>query len=116
MTIRILTMNALIPLTTRLDEAQHRLGVLDKYYAAEQPLSFLDAEAREDLGRNFGTMAVNIPRTVVGALSERLRVTGFTGLDVAEAWSRTDLDQKAGVIHREALTPVSYTHLRAHET
>lgn len=100
---KVLTVNALIHLTTRLDETQARLRMLDLYYAGEQPAAFLPPEAREELGRNFGTIAVNLPRTIVGALAERLRPTGFTGLDVAESWARNDLDQRAGIVHREAL-------------
>lgn len=48
-------------------------------------------------------MASNIPRLAVTALSERLRVVGFTGVDVWSDWVRNDLDQTSGIAHREAL-------------
>ena len=96
--------NTLIALTRRLDEQQPRLSRLDQYAAGEQPLAYLSADAREAIGTGFGRLAVNIPRVLVNALAERLRVTGFHDLEVAEAWARNDLDQRAGIVHREALT------------
>ncbi|MDC8982549.1 phage portal protein [Mycobacterium marinum] len=36
-------------------------------------------------------------------MAERLRVTGFTGVDIWDSWIANDLDQTAGVAHREAL-------------
>lgn len=95
-------------LLSRLDERQHVLTGLDAYYAGTQPLAFLAPEAREALGSRFGRMASNVPRLAVTALAERLRVTGFRrggspSPELWAAWTRNDLDQLAGVAHREAL-------------
>lgn len=72
-------------------------------------MSFLAPEAKAALGNRFATMNSNIPRLAVTSLAERLRVTGFTRAgkpdrDLWAAWVRNDLDQLAGVAHREALT------------
>jgi hypothetical protein len=48
-------------------------------------------------------MASNIPRLAITSLTERLRVTGFTGVDVWDDWLRNDLDTESAVAHREAL-------------
>ncbi|WP_036527090.1 phage portal protein [Nocardia sp. CNY236] len=90
-------------LLQRLDEPAARYAELDRYYTGRQPLAFLSPEAKTALGNRFGRMASNIPRLAVTALAERLRVTGFTGAQVWEDWTRNDLDQLAGVAHREAL-------------
>lgn len=92
-------------LLQRLNEPLAQYADLDRYYEGRQPLAFLSPEAKTALGNRFGVMASNIPRLAVTALAERLRVTGFTG-DAAGIWPdwlRNDLDQQAGVAHREAL-------------
>lgn len=76
---------------------------LEQYYGGTQPLAFLSPEAKAALGNRLGQMASNIPRLAVTALAERLRVVGFIGADVWADWLRNDLDQLAGVAHREAL-------------
>lgn len=91
-------------LLQKLDAPAARYALLDRYYAAEQPLAFLSPEAKTALGQRFGRMASNIPRLAVTALAERLRVTGFIGDDeVWSEWIRNDLDQQCGIAHREAL-------------
>ena len=102
-------LDTLHALSTKLDEAEGHLVTLDRYYAGEQPLTFLAPEAKEALGDRFARMCSNIPRLAVTSLAERLRVTGFTrggSTDPAlwSAWVRNDLDQLAPVAHREALT------------
>ncbi|MGV9792403.1 phage portal protein [Gordonia sp. NPDC003422] len=95
------------PLQTRLlqriDEPLARYAVLDRYYRGQQPLAFLAPEARTALGDRFGRIASNLPRLAVTSIAERLRVTGFSGVDVWSDWLRNDLDQLAPVAHREAL-------------
>ncbi|MCH8611779.1 phage portal protein [Arsenicicoccus dermatophilus] len=98
----------LTTLLTALDAPQARYAALDRYYAGTQPLAFLAPEAREALGERLTTMSSNLPRLAVTSLAERLRVTGFTldgkpATQLWEAWRRNDLDQLAGVAHREAL-------------
>lgn len=92
-------------LLQRLNEPLARYADLDRYYDGKQPLAFLSPEAKTALGNRFGVMASNLPRLAVTALAERLRVTGFTGEAAAiwPDWLRDDLDQQAGVAHREAL-------------
>lgn len=81
-----------------------RYAELDRYYTGRQPLAFLAPEAKKALGNRFGRMVSNIPRLAVGSLAERLRVTGFTGdAELWPDWLACDLDQLAGLAHREAL-------------
>lgn len=96
-------MDDLQTLLQRLDETTATHATLEAYYAGTQPLAYLSPEAKKALGDRFGVMASNIPRLAVTALAERLRVTGFTDVDVWADWIRNDLDQLAGVAHREAL-------------
>jgi hypothetical protein len=93
----------LTTLLQKLDESTAAYTENDSYYQGKQALSFLSPEAKTALGTRFGRMASNIPRLAVTALAERLRVTGFTGADVWADWIANDLDQQAGVCHREAL-------------
>lgn len=94
---------------SKLDQRAPALLLLEKYYAGQQPLAYLTREARDAIGTRFDRLAVNVPRLLVSALSERLTVSGF---DVAgtrsEAlwshWLASDLDQLAAQAHREALT------------
>lgn len=102
-------LDTLAALTERLDAAEGRLTLLDQYYAGEQPLSFLAPESKAALGDRFARMSSNICRLAVTSLAERLRVTAFTrdgkpDPAVWAAWLRNDLDQLAGIAHREALT------------
>ncbi|UYG15635.1 phage portal protein [Brachybacterium huguangmaarense] len=94
----------LTTLIQRLDENTGKFSRLDRYYTGQPPLAFLAPEAKEALGNRFGVLGSNLCRLAVTALSERLRVTGFTGADVWADWIRNDLDQLAPVAHREALT------------
>ncbi|GAB4082087.1 phage portal protein [Modestobacter muralis] len=98
----------LTKLLTALDEHAPRRAVLETYYAGRQPLAFLSPDARAAIGTRFGVMASNLPRLAVNALAERLRVSGFRTAGQPNAglwadWLRNDLDQLAGVAHREAL-------------
>lgn len=91
-------------LLQRLNEPLARYAELDRYYTGRQPLAYLAPEAKTALGNRFGLMASNIPRLAVTALAERLRITGFTGdAGMWTEWVRCDMDQLAGVAHREAL-------------
>lgn len=96
------------PLISALDERAHILTLLDRYYAGKQALAFLSPEARTAVGSRFGRLALNIPRLAINSLVERLRVTGFR-LDgqpapgIWSSWIGNDLDQRAALVHREAL-------------
>lgn len=104
-----MTTDLLTHLLTTLDSSTPRRIALESYYAGTQPLAYLSPEARTAIGTRFGRMAANIPRLAVTALAERLRITGFTVGGAPDAalwadWTRNDLDQLAGIAHREALT------------
>lgn len=91
-------------LTQRLDAPQATYTTWDAYYSGTQPLAYLSPESRQALGNRLGRVATNIPKLAITSLAERLRVTGFNGVDVWDAWLANDMDQRAGLVHREALT------------
>lgn len=99
-----MTNDTLTELLQQLDAPAARYAQLNRYYAGEGPLTFLAPEIRASLNNRLSRVAVNIPRLLVDTIAERLRITGFTGADVGPDWLRNDLDQMAGVAHREALT------------
>ena len=85
--------DTLTKLTQTLDAKQGRYALLDKYYRGAQPLAYLAPEARDALGGRLDRMVSNIPRLAIGALAERLRVTGFqldgepaAGVDDVRSW------------------------------
>ncbi|GFG94280.1 phage portal protein [Mycobacterium timonense] len=93
----------LVDLLHTLDAPQWRYKHLESYYTGTQPLSYLSPEARVALGDRFARMVSNLPRLAVTSLAERLRITGFAGVDVWPDWLRLDLDQLSAVAMREAL-------------
>ena len=94
----------LTALLQRLDEKSARYAQLDRYYAGESPLSYMSPESKRLLGNRMDRLSVGIPRLLVDSIAERLRVTGFTGVNLWADWLANDLDQQAAVLHREALT------------
>ncbi len=90
-------------LLQKLDEPAAKYNMLDKYYAGESPLAYLAPAALEALGNRLRKVSVNIPRLLVDSVCERLRVVSFTGVDIANEWTRLDLDQTSRIAHREAL-------------
>ena len=102
-------MNTLETMLQHLDARQHNLAELDKYYEGTQALAFLSPEARSAVGSRFGRLSTNVCRLSVNALGERLRVSGFrVNGEPAPAlwgtWLGQDMDQRAHLVHREALT------------
>lgn len=95
--------DTLTDLLQKLEEPTAKYADLERYYAGTQPLAFLSPESKAALGTRFGRMATNIPRVAVTSLTERLRVTGFDGVEVWADWLRNDMDQESVVGHREAL-------------
>lgn len=92
-------------LLQKLDEDTATFSRLDRYYQGTPPLAFLAPEARDALGGRFGVLGSNLCRLAVTALSERLRITGFSGdAEVWPHWIAADMDQLAPIAHREALT------------
>src|SRR5699024_103058 len=101
--------STLTNLLQKLDEQVPRLHRLDRYYSGKSPLAYLAPEARDALGSRFGHLGSNLCRLAITSLSERLRITGFTtggspDRDLWADWIGNDMDQLAGVAHREALT------------
>ncbi len=97
-------------LSRRLDDDAMRLALLDAYYSATQPLSFLAPEVRVAAGDRLRPLAINWCRLVVSAVEERLDVEGFRfGRDAPadeEAWAiwqANDLDEASQRAHTEAL-------------
>jgi hypothetical protein len=95
--------DTLTQLLQKLEEPAAKYAELERYYSGTQPLAFLSPEAKTALGDRFGRLASNIPRLAVTSLTERLRVTGFTGVDIWPDWLRNDMDQESATAHREAL-------------
>lgn len=103
-----MTRPAVKDMLQKIDNRAPALSLLERYYAGRQELAYLTPEAREAIGTKFDRLAVNVPRLLVSAISERLTVSGF---DVAgqrsdklwQLWTGSDLDQLAAQAHREAL-------------
>lgn len=91
----------------KLDEPTARYSTLDRYYAGDGPLTFVAPDARVALANRVNRLSVNIPRVLVDAVAERLRVVGFTGSGqdarLWQDWLYSDMDQMSNVAHREAL-------------
>ncbi|MBN7544911.1 phage portal protein [Mycobacteroides abscessus] len=90
-------------LLQRLDAPAARYAMLDRYYSGQQGAAYLSPEAKLALGSRFGRLNSNVCRLAVNALAERLRITGFSDPALWADWTRCDMDQLAGVAHREAL-------------
>lgn len=93
----------LVELLTALDGPQNRYSELDRYASGRQQLAYLSPAARIALPA-LNRIVSNIPGLAVTSLAERLRVTGFKGADIWDAWLSNDLDQTSAILHREALT------------
>ncbi|WP_137120918.1 phage portal protein [Segeticoccus rhizosphaerae] len=93
----------LTTLLQKLDEPAARFARLDRYFDGTQPLTYLSPDARKALGDRLTAVSVNVPRLLVESVAERLRVTGFTGIDLWTDWLANDLDQTSHILHREAL-------------
>lgn len=96
--------DVLLQLLQKLDEPAAKYNLLDKYYAGEAPLAYLSPAALEALGNRLRKVSVNIPRLLVDSVCERLRVVGFTGVDIWNDWQACGLDQTSRIAHRECLT------------
>lgn len=93
----------LIELLQNLNAPQGRYTELDRYASGRQKLAYLSPEARIALPA-LNRIVSNIPGLAVTSLAERLRVTGFKGVDVWGDWLANDLDQSSTILHREVLT------------
>src|SRR5690242_18870499 len=93
----------LVELLQELDGPQHRFHQYETYYKGEQRLAFVSPESAKAIGNRLSRLVVNIPKTLIDALGERLRVSGIAGVDIWDEWIRNDLDQLSGLVHRSAL-------------
>lgn len=97
-------MNSLLhSLTTQLDSCSSDRARLDAYFAGTNPLTYLAPEAREALGNRLTRVSANVPRMLVDALTERLRLVGFDGADVWPTWQRLHGATVADQVHRESM-------------
>lgn len=99
-----MTIDLVTEMSQRLDAGSAQRCVLDRYYAAEQPLTFLAPEVRQALNNRLSRVAIGIPKLLVDSITERLRLTGFSDAEAWDTFLRNDGDQWAHVVHREALT------------
>lgn len=93
----------LVELLQELDSVQGKLCELERYATGHQSLAYLSPEAKKALGSRLGLMVSNIPKLAVTALAERIRISGFTGVDIAEEWRAGDLDELSAMAIRESL-------------
>src|SRR5690349_7884714 len=93
----------LVELLQELDCPQPRICELERYATGHQALAFLSPEAKQALGTRLGRMVSNIPKLAVTALSERIRILGFSGVDISAEWRANDLDELSAAAIRESL-------------
>lgn len=93
----------LVDLLQALESPQHHYAELERYATGRQSLAYLSPEAKIALPQ-FTRIASNIPGVAIQSLTERLKVTGFDGLDVWDDWLGNDLVQQSVMLHRETLT------------
>lgn len=98
-----MTSPLLVDLLQKLDGPQHYYRELEEYATNRQQLAYLSPEARIALP-SLNRIGTNLCDLAVSSLAERLKVTGFRGLDVWDDWLANNLDQLAVNLHREALT------------
>lgn len=91
-------------LLRKLEDSQPAYRELNLYARGEQPLAYLAPEARVALGNRFGRIASNIPALAVRSIAERLRITGFQGVDVWSTWTQQDMEELAQLAIKESLT------------
>nr|WP_255123051.1 phage portal protein [Rhodococcus sp. 06-156-3b] len=91
-------------LAQRLDAGTASRQRYDKYYASQQPLTFLAPEVRTALNGRLSRVSVGIPKLLVDSIAERLRLTGLANAAAWAAMLDNDIDQLAPLVHREALT------------
>lgn len=95
--------DTLTQLLQQIDEKAGTYSSLTAYYEGRQPLTYLSAEAKAALNNRLSAVSVNIPRLLVDAIGERLRITGMSRPDTWADWLANDLDTLHRIAHREAL-------------
>lgn len=97
-------------LAKKLDESQHRLDRLDRYYDGRQGLQYGTERFRAAFDGRLSALSSNYMRLVVDSVAERLSVAGFRLAGAEEAdenlwriWQMNDLDEASQLAHTEAL-------------
>src|SRR5699024_4811589 len=60
-------------------------------------------EAKRALDGRIDHVSINVQRVLIDALTERLRVVAFDGVDIWDDWVRMDMQAKQQLLLREAL-------------
>ncbi|TCJ91616.1 SPP1 Gp6-like portal protein [Dermacoccus sp. SAI-028] len=94
-------------LNTLLDTREGDVRTWEARYSGNVPLAFIPPATRKKLGDRLQSLSINFAGLAVDALSERLRLQGFTvdgkaDLDLWETFQRT-MDAGAGQVHLDAL-------------
>lgn len=94
-------------LCTLLDAREGDVRGWEQRYAGDVPLAFIPPTTRKKLGDRLQSLSINFCALAVDALSERLRLQGFTvdgqpDLELWETFNRTMLDGEQSV-HLDAL-------------
>lgn len=97
-------------LLKKLNARRSRLERLERYYDGQTPLAYATSRFREEFGHMLRAVNDNWCQLVVGAVEERLKVTGFRIGDAPDAdevawqiWRANRLDEDSQVAHTEAL-------------
>lgn len=91
-----------------IGERQKRIKIYRKYYEGDHNLAFATSKFRNAFADLFKEFAYNMCPSVVDALADRLRITGFgksPAGDLAwQIWQANKMTQRAGELHTDALT------------
>jgi hypothetical protein len=98
-------------LVQRLETARPEIEKHNEYFTGNQPLKFLAPEVRESVGKRLDDLNFPWPRLVIGALEERLDVSGFRLAPDADPdteiwsaiWQPNQMDLMSQQAHEEAL-------------
>jgi hypothetical protein len=82
-----------------------------RYYAGDHRLVYATDKFKNVFGHLFYAIADNLSQLVVDSISDRLQVNGFnveeggkdSDDDAWEVWQMNRMDERAGLVHREAL-------------
>src|SRR5690349_5611358 len=89
-----------------LSKCQGRVKTYRKHYDGDHSLAFATSKSRSAFADLFKEFAYNMCPSVVDALADRLRITGFgkstAGMNAWDIWQANHMTQRAGEIHTDA--------------
>lgn len=92
------------------DERQDDYETYTGYWTGDQPLAFATDKFKSAFGRTFDEFAYNRCDSVIGAMADRLQVTGFgannqnaIGKKARELWDQNDMGVRERQVEQEAL-------------